>query len=736
MTARNEQLDEILGSVCDGKLGRALVAMENYLFTYPHPSRQDEYNSIKENYRLMVDYWRNGYDDPQRQELYQRLLQQMYVLTASLAVRYSIRNTSYWMSVYQRSRAARQNWALTAVRKDLEDFVSELAMTELVPENQRQERQRALYRSHQMLASNLFDYIWTSRQWSEAVADAFRGILLSPTIDSADQQLIVSAITLSLLNMFDINKFMVLVDVYRQSTDIAVAQRALVGWALGTDSRVGEVYPELVETLKSLMADDTCCRDVIELQIQLVYCLQAEEDSKKIRDEVIPELIKNNRQFRFTRDGGLEEMEEDPMEDILHPEEAEQRMEKLEKTMNEMVDMQKAGSDIYYSGFSQIKRFPFFHNASNWLVPYYRQHPDLDAAIRDPRCARILTTLLKNSPFCDSDTYSFALALAATFDKYPPSVLAMFERGEATLLGEMPVPEEWEKPAFLRRKYLQDLFRFFKLFSQRSVFASPFEKQNDIQKAKFVMQPLFRQTVLVDDFTDLGSFFSKHKSYNDALRLLSCVPEKSRDMRFYLLSASVLQQKNVTSFEGILAAECYRKVLKEDPQNKRALKGYARILFNEHDYSGALDLYERLLETDGSREGYLLNKAVCLSNLDCYEEALKILFKINYENPDNIVACRVLAWTLLGCGKSEQAARYYDQLLAEAQPEGEDLLNYGLCKWLQGDIAGAADLIRQYAADCPREFNTEQLFGSAEGRLLRKHGISDIEIRMMTDLLG
>ena len=57
-------------------------------------------------------------------------------------------------------------------------------------------------------------------------------LLLSPAVDTNDQQILVSAITLSLLIQFDIVKFKTMIRVYRHGTDEAVRQRALVGWAI------------------------------------------------------------------------------------------------------------------------------------------------------------------------------------------------------------------------------------------------------------------------------------------------------------------------------------------------------------------------------------------------------------------------------------------------------------------------------------------------------------------------
>ena len=95
------------------------------------------------------------------------------------------------------------------------------------------------------------------------------------------------------------------------------------------------------------MANSQQCREELtELQLQLMYCMDAEHDTRKIHEEIMPELLKNNN-FRVTRNG-IEEVEDDPMEDILDPEGSERQMEKLEENMQKMVDMQRSGADIYF----------------------------------------------------------------------------------------------------------------------------------------------------------------------------------------------------------------------------------------------------------------------------------------------------------------------------------------------------------------------------------------------------
>lgn len=717
----NAQLDDIQKTIWQGQLGTALSGLENYLLTYSHPKEWGQLERIKEDYRLMADYWQRGYNDPQRPAVYLSLLQRASALATDLTITDSIRQSPFVLDAYKRCRASRQDWSLASLRSDLESFVSEQALLELKPEHTRAEEERLLNERHQMLMRNLFDYVWTSHTWSERVGKSFAELLLSPTIDAADQQLLVSAVTLSLLNAFDFHKLQILMLVYSRSTDEQVRQRALVGWALGIDSRQLTVWPEMLTMVQQLTADERCRQELKELQMQLVYCLKADEDSQKIQQEMIPEFIKNNDQFRITRNG-IEEIEEDSMEDILHPELSEQRMEKLEQTMRQMIDMQRAGSDIYFGGFSQMKRFPFFNDTCNWLMPFSHKHPALREVMADDKRQRILLGLLRHSSFCDSDAYSFALGFHQALGHLPKNVLELLERGELSLIGEQMAGEDMKQPAFLRRKYLQDVYRFFRLFPSRSVFRNPFDATSN--RLFFFKEQLFRETPLAADFVEVAAFLTKQRYKTAARSVLGNCTEKEHNERYYLTLATVSSDD---------AMDCYRQVLTQNPQQPQALRGLARGLFAENDYQGALNAYEQLLALYPEHHNYLLNKAVCLGNLQQYDEALKILFKMNYEQPDDQSVSRVLAWTLVGSGKLEQAAKLYAQMMETPLPD--DYLNYGFCKWLSGQVVEAAELFRQYDILCSDkgfDFDAEAEF-RREKALLQRHGIGDVEIQLMID---
>ena len=728
----NEALTTIISTILDRQLGKAIAHLENYFYTFIQPQAAEQLAEIKADYQLMGDYWLKGYNDPQREQLYDQLLRRMYVLTTNVYIRYAIRYSSYVSSVYNRCRSGRQEWSAASLRRDMEAFVSDVAMLELEPEHVRRQKQRETFEQHQRMMSDLFDYIWTTRLWTDSVTDAFEDMLLSPTIDSNDQQLMVSAITLSLLNHFGFNKFRLLLNVYRKSQDERVRQRALVGWVLGLDADAARLYTEMHELVEETLADERCLNELTELQMQMVFCLRAEQDTQIIQSEIMPELMKSGN-IRITRNG-IEEVDDDPMDDVLHPELSEERMERLEESMRRMVDMQRQGADIYFGGFSQMKRFPFFGDVSNWFLPFMFEHPVVADVLSNARGSKFLAAMMKNGSFCDSDKYSFVLGYQMTLRHLPEHLLELMDRGEATVVGGELTDEEIQSPAYIRRSYLQNLYRFFKVYPQRSEFVNPFET-TERPRYLFFANPIVQQTALEQKFNALVYFLFHQKAYDAARKVLQNYRSECRDKQFYLLNGLILQRTHAERNVGLTAEESFRRVIELAPDEERAWSGYARSLFAAHDYEQALTYYRQLVERHPDSQSYQLSEAICLMMMKDYDGALKILFKLNYETPDNAKVNRVLAWTLVGAHKYEQAGRLYDELLSVEQPAADDIQNAAYYRWFSGDVIGALELFRRYGKCEGVAFDATREFFVDEAGLLREHGISEVDARLMAGML-
>ncbi|MBO6187482.1 MAG: hypothetical protein J6O23_03145 [Prevotella sp.] len=705
-------LERMFQQIITGNAGLAIAEAETYLAAWPNPQTAEKLRAIKDEYLLMVSYWTKGVRDPQLEQQYQRLLQRVYVLCANIAVFRHIKASSYLSMLHINARKPGYRWAMDDIRRELEGFVSDVALLELEPEEQRKQKSRDTYRRHQQYVNALFNYILTSHAWTGGTGEAMQELLLAPTVDSTDQQLLVSAVALSLMNRFDMVKFRLLTNVYRLSADEQVRQRALVGWVLGSDDDFIGVYPEQRTLVADMLRDEAVCSELTELQMQLVYTLNAEKDTTTITKEIMPDLIKNNN-FRITRNG-LEEIPEDPLEDVLNPDASEQRMERLESSFQRMIDMQKQGADIYFGGFSQMKRFPFFYDISNWLVPFYMQHPDISEFVERAGSSTMLEKMLRRGSFCDSDKYSFVMAFQQVLNHLPDKFKQMVNSGEA-MLGNEIEPEELQSATFMRRSYLMDLYRFFRLFPNRSALCNPFDTtKSELGFCLFFTSALFSGTPLEAYKPKVTAMLKKQRLNASATLLLDSFPETMHDAQYYLWRGD------------------YAAALRLEPDNERALAGHARELFKAGRHGEAEACYDRL-QLLHPKTGYVLNKAVCLVQMEEYEEALRWLYQLNYEHEDDDNVTRVLAWALTCSGKLEQAAKYYSQLTAADTATAEDYQNQGCCLWLMERISDAADSLHKYAelsgvsADSPHFLDTDWL---------QRRGISDTDIKMMTALVA
>ena len=702
-------LERVFRQLIDGNVGLTITELETFLAAWPNSQTSERLRTIKEEYNLLADYWQLGVNDPQRDEQYVSMLQKLYVLVGNIAIFRHRNASSFLHSLYASVRQPGQHWSLDEVKQEMENFVSNIAMLELEPEALREEKQQALYKDHQQALNSLFNFVVTSNIWSESVGKTMEEILLTPTIDTIDQQLLTSAITMSLMNRFDIAKFRTLQNVYLRATDEHVRQRALVGWALSIDDDFLKVYPEQAQRTGILLKSKKVCDELTELQIQLIYMLNAERDTQTMTKEIIPELMKNQN-LKMT-DHGLEEREDDELEDVLHPEASEQRMERLENTFQRMQQMQQQGSDIFFSGFSQMKRYPFFYDMCNWLMPFYLQHPDLQQFLKRMKDTTFVERITSVTPFCNSDKYSFVIAFQEVIGQLPEKMRQMVEKGEASFGGEEVDETTQQEPAYIRRCYLMDLYRFFRLFPNRQALCNPFDTTKDeAGLCLFLSSMLFCNTPMDERKMEVLPVLRKQNLKKTIDSLLSSIPAEKRDLTYYFWK------------------EDYDRILEIDPDNERALLSLGRTAFKQKSYEQALHYFERLLLLHPEKKSYLLNKAVCQTHLGDYEEALQVLFRLNYEDADDTAVLRALAWTLLCSDKIEQACNRYAELTSKEGATSEDFLNQGYSQWIAHNIKEA---VESFKKSIQLSGNNSEDFWLTEYDLLTSHGISNIDISLM-----
>ena len=720
-----EILSKAINCLMDRRLSNAIEVLEQLYVQRPSLMGHSEFEAIKTDYQLMVDYMGRGFSDSHRESLYSTLLQRLYRVAADLEISWRCKNVSAYVNSFR--VIDHLNTSHDFVRTVLESFVSDIAMLSLQPEETREQKSTELYDRHQSFMNRLFSALWTSCQWTDDDCNFYTELLLSPTVMSTDQQVIVSAISLGAMNQFDINKFKTLVNVYQQATDEHVRQRALVGWVLAVFEGM-DIFPEQDTLVRELCENPTITRELLTLQIQFFYSKDAEKDNDKIQRDIMPDIMRNSN-LTIGR-LGIMEKEEDAIESILHQDADEKRMEQMEEKVRKMMDMQKQGSDIYFGGFSQMKRFPFFNDMVNWFTPFYLNHPALRPVISKLGDTKFLNTLMERSNFCESDRYSFAFALEQIINQLPSDIKEVI--GSDAMLGPLAESDDVEDAISIRRTYLQDLYRFFRLYHTANDFINPFEdngKGDFVADTFFFTYKSFMGTGLDDVKLRLASHLYKHQQMTELAELLTTF--QSADPRYAIL----MGYTNIHMGKAEFAYQFFDYALKAEPDNQWALKGKARAALDAEDYKTAEEVYTELLKLEPGHKNYTMNRCVALLKLGRTSEVREELFRLDYQYPEDMNVKRVLAWAMLSDNSLDKASQLYDTLLTST-PAHEDYLNAGYCQWAMGNVQRAVELFREWMVKSGK--STEQLLEEfrSDADTLEMYGISETDCFLMLSLVG
>ena len=720
-----EILSKAINCLMDRRLSNAIEVLEQLYVQRPSLMGHSEFEAIKTDYQLMVDYMGRGFSDSHRESLYNTLLQRLYRVAADLEISWRCKNVSAYVNSFR--VIDHLNTSHDFVRTVLESFVSDIAMLSLQPEETREQKSTELYDRHQTFMNRLFSALWTSCQWTDDDCKFYTELLLSPTVMSTDQQVIVSAISLGAMNQFDINKFKTLVNVYQKATDEHVRQRALVGWVLAVFEGM-DIFPEQDAMIRELCENPTITRELLTLQIQFFYSKDAEKDNDKIQRDIMPDIMRNSN-LTIGR-LGIMEKEEDAIESILHQDADEKRMEQMEEKVRKMMDMQKQGSDIYFGGFSQMKRFPFFNDMVNWFTPFYLNHPALRPVISKLGDTKFLNTLMERSNFCESDRYSFAFALEQIINQLPADIKEVI--GSDAMLGPLAESDDMEDAISIRRTYLQDLYRFFRLYHTANDFINPFEdngKGDFVADTFFFTYKSFMGTGLDDVKLRLALHLYKHQQMTELAELLTTF--QSADPRYAIL----MGYTNIHMGKAEFAYQFFDYAMKAEPDNQWALKGKARAALDAEDYKTAEEVYTELLKLEPGHKNYTMNRCVALLKLGRTSEVREELFRLDYQYPEDMNVKRVLAWAMLSDNSLDKASQLYDTLLAAA-PAHEDYLNAGYCQWAMGNVQRAVELFREWMVKSGK--SREQLLEEfrSDADTLEMYGISETDSFLMLSLIG
>lgn len=670
---------------------------------YPYEGFYERLSSVEQDFAMMREYMLHGMKDPHREDLFHGIQRTLLDIHYDLSVRKNILDAPML-----------QPFKRTLINRDLSVDALRMQLSNAADE---QSRYEALTRAFFALIAS---YHWKKNEVKEWV-----DFLVSPDFRETDCATLVSALTLSLLENHSAVKAQCLAEVYVRSTSELVRQRAFVGCLLAEGRYSSNASGSRTMDAVSLMA---CSPDFVkgvkEVYVQMLSCANAVKDSKEVRESILPDIIKN-QPFIITPEG-IKERPADKGADGKdlpydpHADEREEKgMEEMERSVQKMVNMQRKGADVFFEGFSQMKRMPFFYKAVNWFLPFYKDHPDIQNSISAVKSSRFIDRITQRGPFCESDKYSFVIAMSDVIKRVPENIRKMMEDGEVGPIGMFPDNENGPSASFMRLQYLQDLYRFYTLSPMSQGLYNPFSQLDGCNVW------LCTLTHVGDtDKKEMCLFLLKRMNEGVGRHAISSILGRFEDKESYDYLFCYAEYALSAKRYGI-AIEKYNQCLGLKPDNIPALRSLARAYYVTGDYDKAASAFDALHTLQPDSLSHQLNYAMAMTKAGRGEEVVNLLYKLEYENPDNVTVNNTLGWTLMYVHKPEQALSTLQKTVTDKNNSASKVLNLAYAYLINNNMAEGARLLH----NIPKETRLDSISEDAE--LLGMYGIGPAEMAIL-----
>ena len=676
-----------------------------------------ELNSISSTYLLMKQYMMKSVEDTQRKQLYENLRTRLFEASSEMLFNSIIDNNQTLKAA--KSKIESNPITFSEVGNKLAWFSQELAISALNTGDN--DKTRKLQEELFEYRLRVFNTIITKTPITNTEGDAIFKILLSPNLDIADARIIISALMLAQQFVFDINKFDVLIKLCVHSKNEELRQYVLIAITFGRpDIASVEIYADKInKAFKVLETVPNIKDEMAELQMQIILCTDTAKTEKTINDEIMP-AIKSSAMSM-----SMKKTEQEMLDELLNPDKEESNMEKVEESMERIKSMQKKGADIFFGGFSHAKRFSFFYTLMNWFIPFYIEHPQIASVNTGGIPKNIINKILDAQPFCSSDKYSFYLTLSMVYSQIPKEVIDLISKGEAVSVFE---EETLKDKSYLRLMFLQDLYRFYKLFPNKQDFTDPFASGESIVFLNWdKMAELFKES---NYLFKIGRQLLK-RNYCEELNLLLENNKKESDPTYLKLKAlNEYKQKNYLS-----SLYWFDKLKLLEPDNKLLIKRMADIAFLTGDFILSEKLYEDYIKrntNDDNNEFESFQLGLCYMKNNKTDKAKSILFKLYFNHENNVSYKSAVALIYAQEGNYTQAMTLFDSI-ADVKTSEQDILRKSLVLWQLKEKYKALAEIRKLI-ETSQLLHQDLLTRLKREQILCNIPIDDTELKVLVDI--
>lgn len=704
--------DTALGHLYQGQLLDALHCLEGQLNFSEQGVLRDRLLTLREDYRLLLSYYKRGVSDPSRHVQREKLLARAFELSQLLHHRYTMQGSHYRAQIHR------------------------LCMGE------QEERQRLLeVLSGDYGYEELFNVAWSSYGWSADIEVAATLFLLDDAQPYHRKTAFVGAMMLSLLATFEAARLEWLVSMLIDVVETPLYDRLLLGMVLVVQHSAAplQLYPALMQRIKALAVSPRYVERMGELQLALVGTMESEHFTLKLLAEIAPKMEQAAKELKAS---------EQPEGVMEVPPGWEQQQ--FSQTMMEVFEMYVRGVDTSFGAFRQLaKREPFFRHAAHWFGAYEASHPEVAGSPVDGDTLQFVLRSKSGDTDCFGTLKLFEAAqrlsqqtdaeandddAALTANQETPKHLPqfVFEVQEESEADTEMTPEE--KKAFeaatqknahqrMLRGYLHDVYRFFHLFRHRHEGENPF-RHSPLLVENVLLAPALKSEKLL--------LRTAHACYKleqraQAIALASRLPETERTLQLIATC-----QAELKDHEESIATSL--RLLRLNNNSEPALRLLsAAYLHTEREEEALVHLLQlEALQPDDLEVAF--RTGLTFMRVGLYEEGLERMYKIHYHEPERRQIKVNIGWALLNLRRWDEAEPVLMDLLSDA-PTSNDYLNAGHVAWLRGDISMAATLYGEALNAMGQEQATADFF-AADLKELRELGLTDEDFALMIDLIN
>ena len=717
-----EQYKQELGLLKEHRLKEAFELMQTMAQACGNYPLLQELEGMQTAYGYMLQYMQQGMNDPEREKLYHSLLTQAFNLADQLHLTLQEDLSSqYYFTL--RKQLKHQSSNLPKLLSTLESFADCLSLYELLHDEQKLQQDMKV---HEEALGDLFRQTWVNSRWTNSERDTAYKFLSSELITANDLSLFVSAVTLSLMTCFDEEKMLWLIEAFYHK-DANVKVRAWVGFLVVAHLQSERIalYPGIQARLSLIQEEQPSFdSDLNAMYIQLLRSQDTEGINKTMNEEIVPEVMKNiqNRKQKPLDENDVE----------MNPEWIFDLDAKLSNKMMKLGELQQEGGDINMGMFSMMKRFPFFEHIQNWFYPYEPKHTEVIKAMgTTPEKEKKVGILLMHlGMLCDSDRYSTVFMMSQMNDEQRQIVFSHLlpnDIGDLTEEEDNELYNYAQMPATIGKYYIQDLYRFFKLYPLKNQFHDIF-KDTLMLHENPVLKPLIYQAEYLRQVAD---FLFKTDNFEMALDIYDELEQLKVVDKDVLQRIGYCHERINRDYTS--AAFYYLQANDIAPGSTWTLRRLATCYRHKRLFDKAKNCYQELMMLEPENLSYSYNIGTCLIELGEYDEALQCFYKMDLAEEDNIKAWRGIVWCCFRSGKLEKAQQYCTKII-NLQPDANDWLNAGHVAWCLGNLPQAVEYYQQgaKAATSPLAFRKLLL---QDAQLLQQKGISKTDFFLMLELI-